>query len=148
MLYCFLQSQACRLMQAAEYASSGAEEKPPERPAPLYVGVAAWTSTASVFAGHLLALLTGVPVPATRTECYDKTVPVSNRCLYILLFLNWNRRYNPYEIQKKNLRINIKKNYPVYTYYINICRIFFYHIILAHLHTMKVCMSLNIVPNI
>lgn len=75
MLYCFLKSQACRLIQAAEYASSGAEEKPPERPAPLYVGVTAWSSTAPVFAAHLLALLTGTALPVNRTVCYDMSVP-------------------------------------------------------------------------
>ncbi|KAJ8734054.1 hypothetical protein PYW07_014605 [Mythimna separata] len=75
MLYCFLKSQACRLLQAAEYASSGADEKPPERPAPLYVGVAAVGSTAPVFAGHLLALLTGTQLPLNRTDCYDLSVP-------------------------------------------------------------------------
>lgn len=67
MLYCFLRSQACRLLAAADYAS-GADDAPAERPAPLYVGVAAWAGTPAVYLGHLLALLAGTPVPA-RTPC-------------------------------------------------------------------------------
>lgn len=78
MLYCFLRSQACRLIMAADYASSVAEEKPPERPAPLYVGVAAWASVAPVFAGHLLALLTGTHLSANKTSCDALSVPVSS----------------------------------------------------------------------
>lgn len=78
MLYCFLRSQACRLIMAADYASSGgAEEKPPERAAPLYVGVATWASTPPVFAAHLLALLTGTALPVNRTQCDALNVPVS-----------------------------------------------------------------------
>ncbi|CAH0600525.1 unnamed protein product [Chrysodeixis includens] len=69
MLYCFLQSQACRLIMAADYASSSGGESPPAVPAPLYVGVAAWAATAPVFAAHLLALLTGAQLPANRTVC-------------------------------------------------------------------------------
>ncbi|CAG9783039.1 unnamed protein product [Diatraea saccharalis] len=70
MLYCFLKSQACRLLLAADYAKSGSgEENLPEKPAPLYVGVAAWPGTAPVFAGHLLALLTGTHLKANRTQC-------------------------------------------------------------------------------
>ncbi|XP_050360014.1 nicastrin [Nymphalis io] len=68
MLYCFLRSQACRLLAAADYASS-ADESPAERPAPLYVGVAAWSSTPAVYAGHLLALLTGTHRSVNRTTC-------------------------------------------------------------------------------
>lgn len=76
MLYCFLRSQACRLIMAADYASSGgAEEKPPERAAPLYVGVATWASTPPVFAAHLLALLTGTALPVNRTQCDALNVP-------------------------------------------------------------------------
>ncbi|KAM3966462.1 nicastrin [Aphomia sociella] len=70
MLYCFLRSQACRLLLAADYATSGSrEDNLPERPAPLYVGVAAWSSTAPVFAGHLLALLAGKHLPNNRSSC-------------------------------------------------------------------------------
>lgn len=85
MLYCFLRSQACRLIQAAEYASSGNEEQPPERPAPLYVGVTAWSSTAPVFAGHLLALLTGTPLPVNRTACYEINAPVNTAVYSVFL---------------------------------------------------------------
>ncbi|XP_045455287.1 nicastrin [Melitaea cinxia] len=67
MLYCFLQSQACRLLAAADYGSS--EETPAERPVPLYVGVATWASTPAVYAGHLLALLTGTHRAVNRTAC-------------------------------------------------------------------------------
>ncbi|CAH0405938.1 unnamed protein product [Chilo suppressalis] len=70
MLYCFMKSQACRLLLAADYAKSGGgEENLPEKPAPLYVGVTAWPGTASVFAGHLLALLTGTHLAVNRTQC-------------------------------------------------------------------------------
>ncbi|XP_013195444.2 nicastrin [Amyelois transitella] len=70
MLYCFLKSQACRLLLAADYAQSGSrEDNLPEIPAPLYVGVAAWSTTAPVFAGHLLALLTGTHLQQNRTQC-------------------------------------------------------------------------------
>ncbi|KAH9634004.1 hypothetical protein HF086_001206 [Spodoptera exigua] len=76
MLYCFLRSQACRLIMAADYASSGGgEEKPPERAAPLYVGVATWASTPPVFAAHLLALLTGTALTVNRTQCDALNVP-------------------------------------------------------------------------
>ncbi|XP_075985469.1 nicastrin [Anticarsia gemmatalis] len=75
MLYCFLRSQACRLISAAEYASSGAAESPAERAAPLYVGVAAWSGVAPVFVGHLLALLTGSRLPDNRTACNARTQP-------------------------------------------------------------------------
>ncbi|XP_030028007.2 nicastrin isoform X1 [Manduca sexta] len=70
MLYCFLRSQACRLLLAAEYAQgAGAEESLPDRAAPLYVGVATWPATAPVFAGHLLALLTGTHLPLNKSGC-------------------------------------------------------------------------------
>ncbi|XP_045760866.1 nicastrin isoform X3 [Maniola jurtina] len=68
MLYCFLRSQACRLLLAADYANS-AEEPLAERPLPLYVGVAAWASPPAVYAGHLLALLTGSHLHVNRTAC-------------------------------------------------------------------------------
>lgn len=78
MLYCFLRSQACRLLLAADYAQNGGgEENLPDKPAPLYVGVTAWTSTAPVFAGHLLALLTGEHLTVNRTQCEDMKEPVS-----------------------------------------------------------------------
>lgn len=77
MLYCFLRSQACRLLLAADYAASGGrEDNLPETPAPLYVGVSAWSGTAAVFAGHLLALLTGAHLPRNRTECDALADPV------------------------------------------------------------------------
>lgn len=76
MLYCFLQSQACRLIMAADYASGGGSS-PPASAAPLYVGVAAWAGTAPVFAAHLLALLTGAQLPANRTVCDSLAEPVS-----------------------------------------------------------------------
>ncbi|XP_053601840.1 nicastrin [Plodia interpunctella] len=69
MLYCFLVSQSCRLLAAADYHSGARAEPLPAAAAPLYVGVAAWGSTAPVFAGHLLALLAGQPLPANRTLC-------------------------------------------------------------------------------
>ncbi|CAH2068575.1 unnamed protein product, partial [Iphiclides podalirius] len=68
MLYCFLGSQACRLLLAADYAA-GSEEAPSARAPPLYVGVAAWPGTPAVFAGHLLALLAGERLPLNRTAC-------------------------------------------------------------------------------
>lgn len=72
MLYCFLRSQACRLMAAAEYGTSNDNpDIPPDNAAPLYVGVSTWYSTAPVFAGHLLALLTGTYVSANRTRCHE-----------------------------------------------------------------------------
>lgn len=76
MLYCFLRSQACRLLLAAEYVeNAGADEQLPAQPAPLYVGVAAAATTAPVFAGHLLALLTGTHLDVNQTGCYANTDP-------------------------------------------------------------------------
>lgn len=74
MLYCFLRSQACRLLAAADYGSS--EESPAEQPVPLYVGVATWASTPAVYAGHLLALLTGTHRAVNRTDCDQLVEPV------------------------------------------------------------------------
>ncbi|CAH2267190.1 jg2922 [Pararge aegeria aegeria] len=68
MLYCFLRSQACRLLLAADYASNS-DELPADRPLPLYVGVAAWPSPPAVYAGHLIALLTGNHLHVNRTDC-------------------------------------------------------------------------------
>ncbi|CAG4922292.1 unnamed protein product [Colias eurytheme] len=67
-LYCLLQSQACRLISAADYASN-TEEVTTEKAASLYVGVAAWANTPAVYAGHVLALLTGERVNTNRTAC-------------------------------------------------------------------------------
>ncbi|CAG9575785.1 unnamed protein product [Danaus chrysippus] len=68
MLYCFLRSQACRLLVAADYYSN--EDTPPDdRPAPLYVGVAAASTPAALYSGHLLALLTGTHLQVNRTAC-------------------------------------------------------------------------------
>ncbi|CAH2099957.1 unnamed protein product [Euphydryas editha] len=67
MLHCFLQSQACRLLAAAEFGAS--EESAAERAAPLYVGVAAWAGAPAGHAAHLLALLAGAPRAANRTAC-------------------------------------------------------------------------------
>ncbi|XP_052737309.1 nicastrin [Bicyclus anynana] len=71
MLYCFLRSQACRLLLAADYASSP-DEPPAERPLPLYVGVAAWASPPAVYAGHLLALLTGGHLRGNKSDCDNR----------------------------------------------------------------------------
>ncbi|XP_041974458.1 nicastrin [Aricia agestis] len=68
-LYCFLSSQACRVLAAADYGAGSAGAGPPERPAPLYVGVAAAASPAALYAGHALALLTGDHLTANKTEC-------------------------------------------------------------------------------
>lgn len=67
MLYCFLRSQRCRLLAAADYASG--DEAAAARPAPLYVGVAAWASAPALYAGHLLTLLTGTPLLLDRSSC-------------------------------------------------------------------------------
>ncbi|KAJ2946436.1 hypothetical protein O0L34_g12478 [Tuta absoluta] len=70
MLYCFLQSQACRLLIAADYMQNGGgEETLPQRAASLYVGVATWPSTPAVFVGHLMALLTGNHLQLNHTQC-------------------------------------------------------------------------------
>ncbi|XP_013167231.1 PREDICTED: nicastrin [Papilio xuthus] len=68
MLYCFLRSQACRLLLAADYATSTVEV-PVASAAPLYVGVAAQSNTPAIFAGHLLALLAGTHLPLNKTGC-------------------------------------------------------------------------------
>ncbi|XP_049887276.1 nicastrin [Pectinophora gossypiella] len=76
MMYCFLRSQACRLLLAADYAQTGGgEESLPARAAPLYVGVAAWPGTPAVFAGHLIALLTGNHLNVNRTVCDKRANP-------------------------------------------------------------------------
>lgn len=75
MLYCFLQNQGCRLLLAADYGQNGGGEQLPSKPAPLYIGVATWSSTASVFAGHLLALLTGGHLSLNKTQCDQLSQP-------------------------------------------------------------------------
>nr|XP_021182920.2 nicastrin [Helicoverpa armigera] len=75
LLYCFLRNQNCRMIMAADYVSSGGGEWPAERAAPLYVGVAAWASSAPVYAAHLLALLTGTRLGVNRTACDAMSVP-------------------------------------------------------------------------
>lgn len=78
MLYCFLKSQACRLLIAADYASnSNADELLPTKPAQLYVSVLGWPSTPPVLAGHLLALLTGTHLQVNKTTCDSKKDLVS-----------------------------------------------------------------------
>ncbi|KAL0850203.1 hypothetical protein ABMA28_012067 [Loxostege sticticalis] len=70
MMYCFLRSQMCRLLLAADYGNSGGTENLPQKPTPLYVGVSAYSLTAPVFAGHMLALFTGMHFPElNRTTC-------------------------------------------------------------------------------
>ncbi|XP_069354444.1 nicastrin isoform X1 [Maniola hyperantus] len=86
MLYCFLRSQACRLLLAADYASS-AEEPLAERALPLYVGVAAWASPPAVYAGHLLALLTGSHLHVNRSAC-DKNADTGFSYYWLR---GWNR---------------------------------------------------------
>ncbi|XP_068628327.1 nicastrin isoform X2 [Battus philenor] len=68
MLYCFLTSQACKLLLAADYATSSEGMPKPQAPS-LYVGVTSWPNTPAVFAGHLLALLAGTHMPLNRTAC-------------------------------------------------------------------------------
>lgn len=81
MLYCFLRSQACRLLVAADYYSN--EDTPPDdRPAPLYVGVAAMSTPAALYSGHLLALLTGTHIQVNRTACDNIGTPVRFNALY------------------------------------------------------------------
>lgn len=81
MLYCYLKSQACRLLLAADYAT-GSEDTPSPRAPPLYVGVAAWPGTPAVFAGHLLALLAGDQLPLNRSACDALDQPVRREYVY------------------------------------------------------------------
>ncbi|CAK1548578.1 unnamed protein product [Leptosia nina] len=74
MLYCLLRSQGCRLLSAADYMSN-TDDATVGKPAPLYVGVATWSSTPAVYAGHLLALLTGTHLDINRTACDALNVP-------------------------------------------------------------------------
>ncbi|XP_072936066.1 nicastrin [Epargyreus clarus] len=67
MLHCFVESQACRLLAAAELAGGAAAAD--ARPAPLYVGVSAWPAAPAACAAHLLALLAGRPRDADRAAC-------------------------------------------------------------------------------
>lgn len=83
MLYCFLKSQACRLLLAADYAG-GPEEIPADMSAPLYVGVEASPGTSPVLAGHLLALLAGQALPEDKDACNKLDTPVS--LTFILFF--------------------------------------------------------------
>lgn len=85
MLYCFLKNETCKLLSAAEF---GGNEGPREGagPAPLYVGVTSWNTVAPVFAGHLLALLTGTQLSLNKSQC--ETKPESG---YTRLWLKgWN----------------------------------------------------------
>ncbi|XP_047523406.1 nicastrin [Pieris napi] len=73
MLHCFLQTSSCRLLQAADFM--GTDQHKADGPAPLYVGVATWASTPAVYAGHLLALLTGVHLDNNKTVCDELSEP-------------------------------------------------------------------------
>ncbi|XP_028165735.1 nicastrin [Ostrinia furnacalis] len=88
MLYCFLTSQVCRLLLAADFGQSGATaESFPRKPAPLYVSVSHYGGTAPLFAGHLLALLTGTPLPAVNRTMCDKP---DNKGFSYLYLKGWN----------------------------------------------------------
>lgn len=65
-----MKSQACRLILAADFGTSSTEMKDlPEKPIPLYVSVSTWQGTVTMFAGNLLALLTGTVVTTNHTIC-------------------------------------------------------------------------------
>ncbi|XP_048006054.1 nicastrin isoform X2 [Leguminivora glycinivorella] len=71
LLYCFLEDKLCKLLSAADFGGQTppAPGEEPPRPAPLYVGVATYLSSATAFAGHLMALLAGQHLTLNKTEC-------------------------------------------------------------------------------
>ncbi|XP_061712940.1 nicastrin [Cydia pomonella] len=71
LLYCFIQDKLCKLLSAADFGGQTppAPGEEPPRPASLYVGVATYLSSATAFAGHLMALLAGQHLPLNKTEC-------------------------------------------------------------------------------
>lgn len=70
MMNCYIKTQECRLLIASDFGEGGTDpEHLPSVPPYLYVGVSAWSATAALFTGHLLALLTGDHLSLNQTEC-------------------------------------------------------------------------------